>query len=58
MNSSIQDSSFNGVERRRDHRRVAVDRREMVRFEMDKEPRRSGKDRRGPLSMWDGRDKF
>lgn len=49
---------YRGPERRVRERRVLADRREMVRFEPDKKPRRSGKDRRAPLSVWDGREKF
>lgn len=33
------------------------DRRQMIRFELDKTPRRSGNDRRSP-DFWKGRDKF
>lgn len=45
-------------ERRIQQRRQSVkDRRQMIRFELDKEPRRSGKDRR-VSDMWAGRDQF
>ena len=42
-----------GNEDRRDQeRREAHDRREMIRFELDKEDRRQGKDRRGQATSW------
>jgi len=34
-------------DRRKDQRRKAIDRRDMIRFEVEKEDRRKGKDRRG-----------
>lgn len=34
-------------DRRKGPRRVAIDRRDMIRFEVAKDDRRSGKDRRG-----------
>lgn len=37
-------------DRRKEHRRKAVDRRDMIRFEIKKDDRRKGKDRRG--SNW------
>jgi hypothetical protein len=37
-------------DRRKEQRRKAVDRRDMIRFEVEKEDRRKGKDRRG--SHW------
>lgn len=46
---------YTGPNRRKNVRRVTVDRREMVRFE-DKPDRRSGGDRRIATRMWDGRD--
>ena len=40
-------------------RRKQKDRRDMIRFEPDKEPRRSGKDRRGGgRDVWDDKDKY
>jgi hypothetical protein len=45
------------LERRRKQRREQVDRRAMIRFEPDKEQRRSGKDRREQNDTWAGRDK-
>jgi len=42
-------------ERRQEHRRAGEDRREMIRFELDKNDRRQGKDRRkDKRSGWDG----
>ena len=46
---------YTGPERRKGSRRITVDRREMVRFE-NKPDRRSGKDRRLEMRIWDGRD--
>lgn len=46
---------YTGPDRRKKVRRVTVDRREMVRFE-NKPDRRTGKDRRLEMKMWDGRD--
>jgi hypothetical protein len=34
-------------DRRKEPRRVAIDRRDMIRFEIKKDDRRTGKDRRG-----------
>ncbi len=45
---------FTGVDRRKGERRKKKDRRDMLRFELEKEPRRKGKDRR-KNSPWDGR---
>ena len=45
---------YTGPERRVQQRRELKDRREMVRFELDKEPRRSGKDRRESAEVWKG----
>ena len=39
-------------DRRRYNRRLAVDRRDMIRFEIEKEDRRKGKDRRGSVTDW------
>ncbi len=48
---------YTGPERRHGPRRVNADRRELVRFEIAKEPRRSGQDRR-KQDIWEDRDKF
>ncbi len=51
-----EDGTYIGPERRSGKdRRQKADRREQIRFELDKEPRRSGKDRRHS-SAWDGRN--
>ncbi len=42
---------YTGPERRRGERRVNGDRREMIRFDLDRGERRSGKDRR--CQNWD-----
>ncbi|QSX78333.1 hypothetical protein [Agrilutibacter solisilvae] len=48
------DVQYRGTERRKvADRRVGHDRREEIRFELDKEDRRSGKDRR-KRTGWDG----
>lgn len=52
---SDQDKTYAGPERRKGERRKVNDRREMIRFEPDKEPRRKGKDRR-KFSVWDDRE--
>lgn len=53
------EKEYDGVDRRKEERRKKTDRRDMMRFEPTKDPRRSGKDRRkikGKNDMWDGRD--
>ncbi len=48
---------YTGPERRKEQRRKRSDRREMARFEPDKTPRRSGKDRRqANKDIWHHRD--
>lgn len=48
---------YKGPERRIEQRRKIRDRRAMVRYEPEKHPRRSGKDRRNtPLDIWRFRD--
>jgi len=51
------DDDYKGPERRIEQRRKSKDRRDMLRFEPDKTPRRSGKDRR-IKSIWDDRNGF
>ena len=54
-----EEKEYTGPERRKGERRKNTDRRDMMRFEPTKDPRRSGKDRRktnGKDDMWDGRD--
>ncbi len=54
---TINVPGYSGPERRKGERRTgALDRRELLRFEPDRAPRRSGADRRGPKSIWDGRN--
>ena len=43
-------------DRRKGERRSGHDQREMLRFELDKEDRRSGKDRRGTATSWGSDD--
>ena len=43
-------------DRRKGERRTGKDQREMLRFELDKEDRRSGKDRRGSATSWGSDD--
>ena len=53
--------AYSGPERRAFQRRQNADRRAMVRFELEKAPRRSGKDRRGRVTtedIWSGRENF
>lgn len=52
-----KDQPYTGPERRRGQRRKKGDRREMIRFEPDKSPRRSNKDRRDSTDVWKDRDK-
>ena len=53
------ENEYTGPERRKGERRKQKDRRELMRFEPNKDPRRSGKDRRksqGSQDVWEGRD--
>jgi len=43
-------------DRRKEQRRTGKDQREMIRFELDKSDRRSGKDRRGSATSWGSDD--
>jgi hypothetical protein len=43
-------------ERCRNQQRNQTDRRGMIRFELDKEPRRSGKDSCKQKDLWEGRN--
>lgn len=49
---------YSGIDRRREQRRQLSDRREMIRFELDKAPRRSGWDRRVNQNVWKDRERF
>jgi len=54
----MKTDNYAGPERRIAERRQSVkDRRQMIRFELDKEPRRGGKDRR-ISDLWVGREQF
>ena len=46
--------TYRGPERRFRHRREMKDRRDLIRFEPEKIPRRSGRDRRIDYSAWNG----
>lgn len=49
-----QSQEWQQEERRKEHRRSGEDRRDMIRFELDKDDRRSGSDRRKDRrSGWD-----
>lgn len=54
MTEFVKDSgtTYRGPERRKGERRINGDRREEIRFELDKDDRRSGKDRR-KTGLWD-----
>ncbi len=55
MSSEVE--PYTGPERRKSERRKNSDRRGAVRFELDKDPRRSGKDRRrSEGDLWERRD--
>jgi hypothetical protein len=57
MTMAADKSEYNGPERRKGERRKIPDRRAEIRFEPDKSPRRSGKDRRkDKQDIWDRRD--
>ena len=43
---------YKGGERRFSHRRTIKDRRDMIRFELDKQDRRANKDRRSSNNIW------
>jgi hypothetical protein len=53
----ISTPEYSGPDRRIEQRRKAIDRRDMIRFEPEKNPRRSGSDRRKVgKDEWDRRD--
>ncbi len=53
----ISTPHYSGPDRRYGERRIAIDRRDMIRFEPEKNPRRSGGDRRKGLNdTWERRD--
>lgn len=43
---------YTGADRRKSQRRTGKDQRDMIRFELDKEDRRSGNDRRKSATSW------
>lgn len=48
-----------GSDRRTEQRRLGSDRRQAIRFELEKTPRRSSNDRRKHgETIWEGRDRF
>lgn len=53
----LMEPAYKGPERRIAQRRKNEDRRDMLRFEPTKDPRRSNKDRR-VNSIWDARNGF
>jgi len=53
----LMEQVYKGPDRRIEQRRKSEDRRDMLRFEPTKTPRRSGKDRR-VKSVWDDRNGF
>ncbi len=53
----ISTPHYSGPDRRQAERRMSIDRRDMIRFEPEKDPRRSGNDRRKGLNdTWERRD--
>mgnify|MGYP003624792144 CR=1 FL=1 len=48
----IQHGQYAGTERRKKQRRITKDQRDMIRFEIDKEDRRSGNERRKSATAW------
>jgi hypothetical protein len=48
----MQQGQYTGIERRKSQRRTGKDQRDMIRFELDKEDRRSGNERRKSATSW------
>lgn len=48
----IQHGEYSGIENRKNQRRTGKDQRDMIRFELNKEDRRSGNDRRNSATSW------
>ena len=48
----IQHGQYTGTEHRKSQRRTGKDQRDMIRFELDKEDRRSGNERRKSATAW------
>jgi hypothetical protein len=48
----MQHGQYTGTERRKSQRRTGNDQRDMIRFELDKDDRRSGNERRESATSW------
>jgi hypothetical protein len=48
----MKHSQYTGTERRKSQRRTGKDQRDMIRFELDKDDRRSGNERRKSATSW------
>lgn len=53
--ASEEKTSYEGPERRSCQRRCGHDRRNLIRFELDKEDRRRMEDRRTTTNVWDNK---
>lgn len=51
-------NTYAGTEKRHYQRRENHDRREMIRFEPNKEQRRSGQERRSVADIWSSHNRF
>jgi len=51
--TELQQEKNSAADRRNSERRTGKDQREMIRFELDKEDRRKGNDRRKSNESWD-----
>lgn len=49
---NIPQGKYSGTDKRKNQRRTGKDQRDMIRFELDKEDRRSGNDRRSSVTAW------
>lgn len=48
----MKSGKYTGTERRKTERRSGKDQRDMIRFELDKDDRRSGNERRKAATSW------
>ena len=48
----IPQGKYTGIEKRQGERRTGKDQRDMIRFELDKDDRRSGNERRKSATSW------
>ena len=48
----VQSGQYSGPEKRKDQRRSGKDQRDMIRFELDKDDRRSAGERRKSVTSW------